>query len=74
MTILELTGERLRAQAREAAEQHIPLEQANHHEPHTNLWREFNSAYYAACRERDRREDHRRPVIRAFGSLWSEIG
>lgn len=73
MTILELTEDRLRAQAREAAEQHIPLEQANHHEPHTKLWREFNGAYYAACRARDRSEDHRRPVIRAFGSHWSEV-
>lgn len=56
MTILTLTAERLRAQAREAAEQHIPLNEANHHEPGSNLWREFNGAYYAACRARDRAE------------------
>ena len=60
MTITELTPERLRAQAREAAEQHIPLEEANHHEPGTKLWRQFNGAYYSACRERDRADAFRR--------------
>lgn len=74
MTILELTEERLRAQAREAAEQHIPMEQANHHEPHTNLWREFNGAYYAACRERDRSDANAtggcRVEERIYGTNW----
>lgn len=45
MTILELTEERLRAQAREAAEQHIPITEANHYTPGSKLWVEFNTAY-----------------------------
>ena len=47
-TIKPLTPEALRAQAREAAEQHIPLEEANHHEPGTKLWLDFNAAYARA--------------------------
>lgn len=45
MTIKPLTPEALRAQAREAAEQHIPLEEANPHEYGSALWAEFNRAY-----------------------------
>lgn len=52
MTITELTPERLRAQAREAAEQHIPLEEANHYEHGSALWAEFNRAYMVSFRER----------------------
>lgn len=47
-TIKPLTPEALRAQAREAAEQHIPLSEANHHEFGSKLWSEFNSAYAEA--------------------------
>lgn len=57
MTITPLTSETLRAQAREAALQHVPLDEANHHEPGTDLWREFNGEYLRACRIRDRESD-----------------
>ena len=56
MTILELTEERLRAQAREAAEQHIPLNEANHYEFGSKLWAEFNRAYADHFHARDCRE------------------
>lgn len=74
-TIKPLTPEALRAQAREAAEQHIPLEEANHYEPGTDLWREFNGAYQWGCIARDRRaaeamDDHRRAEERIYGSTW----
>jgi len=47
--IRSLTPEVLRAKAREAAEQGIPLAEANHHEPGTALWLQFNSAYLQAA-------------------------
>lgn len=47
-SIRTLTPEALQAQAREAAEQGVPLSEANHHEAGTALWRDFNAAYRAA--------------------------
>lgn len=46
-TIQRLTPEVLRAAAQSAAAQHIPLAEANHHEPGTELWTRFNEAYAA---------------------------
>lgn len=43
-----LTPSLLRAQAAEAAGAGIPLAEANHHEPGTPLWHQFNAAYAAA--------------------------
>lgn len=43
-----LTPAVLHAQARAAAEQGVPLVQANHHEPGTQLWHLFNNAYRQA--------------------------
>lgn len=43
--IRSLTPDVLRAQARDAAEQGIPLAEANHHEPGTPLWFQFGAAY-----------------------------
>ncbi len=34
--------------AREAAEQHIPLDEANHYEHGTRQWEDFNRAYRKA--------------------------
>ena len=48
MAIQPLTPSALRAAAQEAALQHIPLEEANHHEPVTDLWADFNRAYAEA--------------------------
>lgn len=48
MTIRPLTTEDLRALAREAAEQHIPHEEANHYEPGSEQWRVFHEAYHGA--------------------------
>lgn len=48
MAIQPLTLSALRAAAQEAALQHIPLEEANHHEPVTGLWADFNRAYAMA--------------------------
>ena len=45
MAIRPLTASDLRAAAQEAAQQRIPLEEANHHEPGTELWDAFNRAY-----------------------------
>jgi len=45
MTIQPLTPEALRAAAREAAEQHIPITEANHHTPGSQHWKDFNKAY-----------------------------
>lgn len=47
-TISKLTPEALQQQAREAAEQGIPLAEANHHERGGLLWFRFNAAYRAA--------------------------
>ncbi|MFN9473778.1 hypothetical protein [Acidovorax sp.] len=47
-TLQRLTPDVLRAAAQSAAAQHIPLAEANHHEPGTVLWAQFNEAY-AAC-------------------------
>lgn len=47
--IRTLTPEVLRAQARDAAECGIPLAEANHHEPGTALWLQFNAAYLQAA-------------------------
>ncbi len=49
-TISKLTPETLQQQAREAAEQGIPLSEANHHEQGSLLWFRFNTAYRAAAR------------------------
>lgn len=50
--IRKLTPGIVLAQAREAAEQGIPLNEANHHEPGTALWLQFNTAYlHAAAQE-----------------------
>ena len=46
--IRRLTPEVLRKAAREAAEQHIPLDEANHYEPGSSLWHQFNAAYAEA--------------------------
>lgn len=46
-TLQRLTPEVLRAAAQSAAAQHIPLAEANHHEPGTALWAQFNEAYAA---------------------------
>ncbi|WP_192888378.1 hypothetical protein [Paracidovorax avenae] len=43
--IRKLTPELLAERAREAARQGVPLEEANHHEPGSTLWVEFNAAY-----------------------------
>ena len=43
-----LTPAVLHAQARGAAEQGVPLCQANHHEAGTPLWHLFNNAYRQA--------------------------
>lgn len=43
--IQPLTPELLRQQAREAAEQHIPLDEATDHEQGTELWTIFADAY-----------------------------
>lgn len=43
--IRELTPELLKQQAREAADQHIPLTEANHHTPGSQHWKDFNKAY-----------------------------
>lgn len=40
-----LTPATLLAQAQQAAAQHIPLREANHHEPGSELWVQFNRAY-----------------------------
>lgn len=40
-----LTAEELLASARAAAEQCIPLREANHHEPGSRLWHRFNAEY-----------------------------
>lgn len=62
MTIQPLTPKALRAAAREAAEQHIPLDEATHHEQGTPLWTIFANAYmyrraqllHAEQRQKDR--------------------
>ena len=46
--IRRLTPEVLRSAAQEAAEQRIPLEEANHYEPGSPLWHQFNAAYAEA--------------------------
>ncbi len=46
-TLQRLTPDLLRAAAQSAAAQHIPLAEANHHEPGTALWAQFNEAYAA---------------------------
>lgn len=48
MAIQPLTPSALRAVAHEAAQQRIPVEEANHHEPGTDLWVDFNRAYAMA--------------------------
>lgn len=48
MAIRPLTESDLRAAAQEAAQQRIPMDEANHHEPGTQLWEDFNRAYVAA--------------------------
>lgn len=48
MTITELTPEHVQQRACEAAEQHIPLEEANDYEPGTAQWTLFRVAYVAA--------------------------
>lgn len=65
MTIQLLTLETLRAQAREAAEQHIPLEEANDHEHGSALWAEFNRAYVGSFRTRAL--EGRRAAERLYG-------
>lgn len=44
-TIERLTPEILHAAAQWAAALHIPLAEANHYEPGSNLWAQFNQAY-----------------------------
>ena len=44
-SIRRLTPEVLHSQARDAAEQGIPLVEANHHEPGSALWHLFNNFY-----------------------------
>lgn len=44
-TIERLTPEVLHAAAQWAAAQHIPLAEANHYEPGSDLWALFNQAY-----------------------------
>ena len=48
MAIRPLTTSDLRAAAQEAAQQRIPMDEANHHEPGTRLWEDFNLAYAEA--------------------------
>ena len=48
-SIRRLTPEVLHSQARDAAEQGIPLVEANHHEPGSALWHLFNNAYRQAA-------------------------
>ena len=48
LMIQRLTSETLYAVAREKAEQHIPHDEANHFEPGTLLWHDFNIAYSQA--------------------------
>lgn len=43
--IRPLTPEALRTQAQQAAAQHVPLREANHYEPGSELWVQFNRAY-----------------------------
>lgn len=43
--IRPLTEDSLRASARAAAEQGIPLAEANHFEPGSHLWLQFNAFY-----------------------------
>lgn len=57
-TIQRLTPEALRAAAQAAAAQHIPLIEANHYEPGSDLWAQFNEAY-GACAMASRRHAHR---------------
>ncbi|GEM_PF-5558904 len=49
MTITPLTPALVESAAREAAEQRIPLDEANHHEPGSENWARFNRAYNAAA-------------------------
>lgn len=46
--IRELTPELLKQQAREAAEQRIPLRECNHYEPGTKPWAQFAEAWERA--------------------------
>lgn len=46
-TIQKLTPELLRQQAQAAADQHIPVREANHFEPGSREWAQFNTAYTA---------------------------
>lgn len=46
--IRPLTTQVLHSQARTAAEDGVPLVEANHHEPGTPLWHLFNAAYLQA--------------------------
>lgn len=48
-SICHLTPEVLHVQAAHAAEQGIPLVEANHHEPESVLWHLFNNAYRQAA-------------------------
>jgi hypothetical protein len=48
MHITTLTPESLRAAAKQAAEQHQTREEANHYEPGTDLWHQFNDAFREA--------------------------
>lgn len=49
MTITPLTPEHIARTAREAAEQCIPLAEANHFEPGSQHWAAFNTAYTGAA-------------------------
>ncbi|GKS91195.1 hypothetical protein [Acidovorax sp. SUPP2539] len=51
MTIFPLTTAVLQQHARDAAEQGVPLAEANHYEPGSALWSEFNAAYAKALGE-----------------------
>lgn len=48
MHITTLTPESLRAAARTAAELHQSRAEANHYEPGTDLWHQFNDAFREA--------------------------
>lgn len=49
--IRPLTIKELRANARAAAEQNIPHDEANHHEPGSQLWLVFREEYHDAVME-----------------------
>lgn len=48
-SICRLTPVVLHSQATQAAEQGVPLVEANHHEPGSPLWHLFNNAYRQAA-------------------------